>query len=136
MGRFLNRDPIEEMGGLNLYAFVGNDPVNAWDYLGLCEAGYRLEVIERDNEEEDNSYNQTFDGRMTFRRFSLRDTITTQNPSTSTARTRFQASTYANVNIGATATASVLIEAPMIMQQAGGGGNWRWWKFCGSWRRC
>ncbi len=23
------------MGGLNLYAFVGNDPVNYWDYLGL-----------------------------------------------------------------------------------------------------
>ena len=34
-GRFLNRDPIEEEGGLNLYAFVGNDPVNAIDYLGL-----------------------------------------------------------------------------------------------------
>ena len=32
---FLNRDPIEEQGGLNLYGFVGNDPVNAWDYLGL-----------------------------------------------------------------------------------------------------
>ncbi len=34
-GRWLNRDPIEERGGLNLYAFVGNDPVNRWDYLGL-----------------------------------------------------------------------------------------------------
>ena len=34
-GRFLNRDPIEEAGGLNLYAFVGNDPVNAMDFLGL-----------------------------------------------------------------------------------------------------
>ena len=34
-GRFLNRDPIEERGGLNLYGFVGNDPVNSWDYLGL-----------------------------------------------------------------------------------------------------
>ncbi len=33
-GRFLNRDPIEEAGGLNLYGFVGNDPVNRWDYLG------------------------------------------------------------------------------------------------------
>ena len=37
-GRFLNRDPIEEAGGLNLYAFVGNDPVNRWDYLGLTDA--------------------------------------------------------------------------------------------------
>ena len=35
LGRFLNRDPIEELGGSNLYAFVENDPVNGWDYLGL-----------------------------------------------------------------------------------------------------
>jgi len=35
MGRWLNRDPIGERGGLNLYAFVGNDGVNLWDLLGL-----------------------------------------------------------------------------------------------------
>jgi RHS repeat-associated protein len=35
LGRWLNRDPIEEEGGLNLYGFVGNDPVNRWDRLGL-----------------------------------------------------------------------------------------------------
>ena len=34
-GRFLNRDPIEELGGNNLYRFVSNDPVNRWDLLGL-----------------------------------------------------------------------------------------------------
>lgn len=34
-GRFINRDPIEEAGGNNLYAFVGNAPVNGWDVLGL-----------------------------------------------------------------------------------------------------
>ncbi len=34
LGRWLNRDPIEEEGGLNLYGFVGNDPVNAYDLLG------------------------------------------------------------------------------------------------------
>lgn len=34
-GRWPSRDPIEERGGPNLYALVGNDPVNAWDYLGL-----------------------------------------------------------------------------------------------------
>ena len=36
LARFLNRDPIEEAGGLNLYAFVGNDPANRWDVLGLA----------------------------------------------------------------------------------------------------
>jgi RHS repeat-associated protein len=33
--RWANRDPIEEEGGLNLYAYVGNDPVNEFDPLGL-----------------------------------------------------------------------------------------------------
>jgi len=33
-GRWPSRDPIEEMGGINLYGFVGNDGMNAWDYLG------------------------------------------------------------------------------------------------------
>ncbi len=33
--RFLNRDPIEEAGGLNLYAFCGNDGVNGYDVLGM-----------------------------------------------------------------------------------------------------
>ncbi len=41
--RFLSRDPIEERGGLNLYGFVGNDPVNGWDYLGLWEKGDMIE---------------------------------------------------------------------------------------------
>jgi len=34
LGRWLSRDPIEEQGGLNLYGFVNNDPVNKWDVLG------------------------------------------------------------------------------------------------------
>jgi len=33
-GRFINRDSIEEAGGINLYGFCGNDGVNHWDYLG------------------------------------------------------------------------------------------------------
>jgi RHS repeat-associated protein len=36
-GRWPSRDPIEEQGGVNLYGFVGNDGVNAWDYLGRVE---------------------------------------------------------------------------------------------------
>jgi len=34
-GRWVNRDPIEEEGGVNLYGFVANDPKFIWDYLGL-----------------------------------------------------------------------------------------------------
>jgi RHS repeat-associated protein len=35
LGRFISRDPIEEDGGLNLYAYCGNNPASRWDYLGL-----------------------------------------------------------------------------------------------------
>jgi RHS repeat-associated protein len=34
-GRWLGRDPIEEEGGINLYGYVGNRPVNLVDPLGL-----------------------------------------------------------------------------------------------------
>jgi len=34
LGRFINRDPIEEAGGINLYGFCTNDGINHWDYLG------------------------------------------------------------------------------------------------------
>ena len=34
LGRWISRDPIEEEGGLNLFAFVGNDGVNKTDILG------------------------------------------------------------------------------------------------------
>jgi RHS repeat-associated protein len=36
-GQFLGRDPIEESGGENLYAFVRNDGVNWLDILGLAQ---------------------------------------------------------------------------------------------------
>jgi RHS repeat-associated protein len=34
LGRWLSRDPIAEEGGLNLYRYVGNDPLNLIDPLG------------------------------------------------------------------------------------------------------
>jgi len=41
LGRFINRDPIGEQGGINLYAFVGNDPINGVDVLGLVRNCFR-----------------------------------------------------------------------------------------------
>jgi RHS repeat-associated protein len=35
LGRWLNRDPIEEADGTNLYAYVGNRPIASVDPLGL-----------------------------------------------------------------------------------------------------
>jgi RHS repeat-associated protein len=41
-GRWLNRDPIEEAGGANLYGFIDNEPISNVDLLGeksLAEIG-------------------------------------------------------------------------------------------------
>ena len=46
LGRWLKRDPIGELGGANLYNFIGNDGANGFDLLGLIDGS---EVI-RENE--------------------------------------------------------------------------------------
>jgi RHS repeat-associated protein len=59
-GRWINRDPIEEKGGLNLYGFVGNDGVNWWDYLGhqtIRLPGQPGYVEQIDNTKDTGQYN-------------------------------------------------------------------------------
>ena len=40
------RDPIGEEGGLNLFAFVGNDGVNYSDYLGQVRTIYKPDLVQ------------------------------------------------------------------------------------------
>jgi hypothetical protein len=39
LGRWLNRDPIEENGGIGLYGIVANAPTYRYDYIGLASGG-------------------------------------------------------------------------------------------------
>ena len=52
-GKWLKRDPIQEEGGYNLYAFVNNNPVNYFDNLGLCSL---------ENSTNKDIYKADFDG--------------------------------------------------------------------------
>jgi RHS repeat-associated protein len=53
-GRFLQRDPIGATGGMNLYAYAGNNPVNWIDPSGLEGEITLREVVGRQNYGEDS----------------------------------------------------------------------------------
>jgi len=46
--RWINRDPIEEAGGINLYAFVQHDPLNFTDSFGLSPCSDFAKSLIRD----------------------------------------------------------------------------------------
>lgn len=45
LGRFMQTDPIGFAGGINLYGYVGSDPVNHVDPLGLQEADIVVQLL-------------------------------------------------------------------------------------------
>jgi len=55
-GRWLNRDPINEVGGINLYGFVRNSPIDKHDVHGLfgncCNTSQQIEWYLADGEWE------------------------------------------------------------------------------------
>lgn len=51
VGRWISKDPIRLHGGLNLYAFCADDPVNFTDRFGLCKKKTEEEEGEEDSSE-------------------------------------------------------------------------------------
>jgi RHS repeat-associated protein len=49
LGRWISRDPIEEDGGANLYAFVGNCPLTNYDPVGRDRGKKRIAVTGYEN---------------------------------------------------------------------------------------
>ena len=46
LGRWINRDPISEAGGINLYGMVGNNPTNKADRYGLVDDSFSATLRE------------------------------------------------------------------------------------------
>uniref|UniRef100_UPI000527B373 RHS repeat-associated core domain-containing protein n=1 Tax=Thiolinea disciformis TaxID=125614 RepID=UPI000527B373 len=55
LGRYISSDPIGLRGGMNTYAYVGNDPVNRFDIWGLVTVSYPAPPVTPRNYNEQNS---------------------------------------------------------------------------------
>ena len=62
-GRWLSKDPIGLSGGLNLYAFCGNDPIGFKDFMGLCKTKGSNAVNWAKNNRGSKRYNERGGGR-------------------------------------------------------------------------
>lgn len=65
-GRWLTRDPLEEDGGENLYAFVRNQPTNSIDLLGLLQVQMTLPTVTGPFTYVDEPQNPRLGGSTTF----------------------------------------------------------------------
>ena len=78
--RFVSADPIGLEGGINLYAYVGNDPVNSTDPYGMeeCQNGSRMVLtqLESGNFEIKSVCRQSSGGSTTSANFGKRGPVT------------------------------------------------------------
>jgi len=73
LGRFISADPIGYLGGLNLYAYVGNNPLNWIDPLGLCKELSRDEFYSRMSDMRDIAEERAWWERWRWKSYVLHD---------------------------------------------------------------
>ncbi|MCG8651334.1 MAG: RHS repeat-associated core domain-containing protein, partial [Pirellulales bacterium] len=82
-GRFISEDPIGHAGGINLYAYADNDPVNQRDPSGLAAAGHPLKdasLATADQQSSSVSVRELIDQQPTLSKGALRSCIVCHNP--------------------------------------------------------
>ena len=66
LGRWLSADPIGEAGGVNLYGYVEDNPINLWDPLGLVCWGLPNDLAGNDKNFKDAYYKEARKGALAF----------------------------------------------------------------------
>jgi RHS repeat-associated protein len=64
IGRWISRDPLEEDGGVNLYGFVGNAPINFLDEYGLVKRSLIDRLYRWAYTDDQNASDEVYDAAL------------------------------------------------------------------------
>jgi RHS repeat-associated protein len=129
LGRFVSEDPSRFFGGLNLYTYVGNDPLDRTDPSGNCPScliGALVEVgFEAYTGELNNAFSQAFEGNFGALAVSAgKIGVASLSGGVSTVAAAKAVSivgkAYEAANIGRVATAVAKVETVAAVQAASG----------------